>query len=374
MDDVVRDGDPGLDPRPAVGVRRIAAGAGGVGRLITSQQDAPLAIVLIAMIGLVSVFHPAYLSQASLINLSLYAAWFGTMAFGMVFLLSMGEIDLSVGAMFGLSIVVAARLMEAGLTPWLAVVITLGVGAALGAINGVISNLLQISTLIVTLGTLSAYTALGLILANDGTITDLPVNNSFFKNYGGGISIIPTADIVCVLALFACHILYKHTRFGFKVRAIGSNREAARLAGISIARTRLLALILQGFLCALIGVTVLAYIEAADPNAGTGYELSVIAAAIIGGTALSGGIGTVIGALVGSLIISVITTGLVEFGFSSDWGNFATGVVIIAAVTLDRWIKGRRLHVAEGAARRTLRAAIGEPDKPSTPKLPDEPS
>lgn len=369
MDDAVNSEAPGS---PGLRVPlRLAAAFGRVGRLVATQQDLPLILVLAAMIGLIGGFHSAYLSEASLVNLSLYAAWFGTMAFGMVFLLSMGEIDLSVGAIFGLSIVVAARMMEGGVPPWIAAALTLLIGAALGAINGIISNLLQISTLIVTLGTLSAYTALGLILAGDATITNLPVTSSFFTRYGGGISIIPTADWVCLGSLIVCHVIYRYTRFGFKVRAIGSNREAARLAGISVGRTRLLALMMQGTLCALIGVTVLAYIEAADPNSGDGYELSVIAAAIIGGTALSGGTGTVIGALVGSLIISTITTGLIEFGFSSDWGNFATGVVIIVAVTLDRWIKSSRLQIAEGAARRMLNTAIGS-SEPTTEKTPTQ--
>jgi ribose transport system permease protein len=335
--------------------------AARVGRLLARQQDVPLIVVVALMIGVVAAFHPSYLSEASLVNVSQYAAWIATMAFGMVFLLSMGEIDLSVGAIFGLAIVIAAKLMAGGMSPWIAAALTLLIGAGLGALNGVLSNLLQISTLIVTLGTLSSYTAFGLILTHDATITNLPVTNSFFAKFGGGIGVIPTAVIVCIGALIVCQIIYRFTRFGFKVRAIGSNRDAARVAGISVERVRLQALIMQGFLCALIGVTVLANIEAADPTSGNGYELSVIAAAIIGGTALSGGSGTVIGALVGSLIIGVITTGLIEFGLSSDWGNFATGVVIISAVALDRWIKASRLRIAEGAGQRALRAAIGAP-------------
>lgn len=344
-----------------------------VGRTLAVQQDIPLIIVVAAMIGVVAVFHPSYLSQASLINLSQYAAWIATMAFGMVFLLSMGEIDLSVGAIFGLAIVIAAKFMAGGMSPWIAAALTLLIGAGLGALNGLLSNLLQISTLIVTLGTLSSYTAFGLILAHDGTITNLPVTNSFFTKYGGGIGVIPTAVLVCLGALIVCQIIYRFTRFGFKVRAIGSNRDAARVAGISVERVRLQALIMQGFLCALIGVTVLANIEAADPTSGNGYELSVIAAAIIGGTALSGGSGTVIGALIGSLIIGVITTGLIEFGLSSDWGNFVTGVVIISAVALDRWIKASRLRIAEGAGQRSIRAAIGRPPTVTRTDTPGRP-
>ena len=321
-------------------------------------QDLPLLIVLLAMIGVVSWFHPEYLSRPSLINLARNASYFGTMAFGMVFLLSMREIDLSVGAIFGLSILVAAKLMENGYNPWVAAGLSLIVGTALGAINGLIANVLKVQTIIVTLGTLSMYSALALILAGDTTVVDLPTGKSFFTGYGGGWQGIPTSIWMAIVVGVCCQVLYRYTRFGYKVRAIGSNPEAARLAGISIARTRLEALMLQGFICALIGTTTLAYIEAADPNTGQGYELSVIAAAIIGGTALSGGSGSIPGAMIGALIISTISTGLVQFGISADWGDFATGVVIIAAVALDTWLKRRRGQVAEGAGRRAILMSI----------------
>ncbi len=150
--------DPAAMSPETPGSQRLRPAA-RVGRLLARQQDVPLIVVVALMIGAVAVFHPSYLSEASLVNLSQYAAWIATMAFGMVFLLSMGEIDLSVGAIFGLAIVIAAKLMAGGMSPWIAAALTLLIGAGLGALNGVLSNLLQISTLIVTLGTLSSYTA-----------------------------------------------------------------------------------------------------------------------------------------------------------------------------------------------------------------------
>jgi ribose transport system permease protein len=327
-------------------------------RRVTRLQDLPLLLVLLAMVGVVSAFHPEYVSQPSLVNLARNASYFGTMAFGMVFLLSMREIDLSVGAIFGLSILVAAKLMERGVNPWAAAGLSLLVGIGLGAVNGVIANLLKVQTIIVTLGTLSMFSAVALVLAGDTTVVDLPTNESFFTRYGGGWQGVPTSVWLAIAVGIGCQILYRYTRFGYRVRAIGSNPEAARLAGISVARVRLQALMLQGFICALIGTATLAYIEAADPNTGQGYELSVIAAAIIGGTALSGGAGSIPGAMIGALIISTISTGLVQFGISADWGDFATGAVIVAAVALDTWLKRRRAQVAEGAGRRAILASI----------------
>jgi ribose transport system permease protein len=342
-------------------------GSGSLVRRAITLQDLPLLIVLLAMIGIVSWFHPAYASHDSLVNLARNASYFGTMAFGMVFLLSMREIDLSVGAIYGLSILAAAKLMEHGVDPWVAAGLSLVVGLLLGAVNGIIANVLKVQTIIVTLGTLSMYAALSLILAGDTTVVDLPLGSSFFTSYGGGWAGVPTSVWMALGVGVSCQILYRSTRFGYRVRAIGSNPEAARLAGISIARTRLEALMLQGFICALIGTATLAYIEAADPNTGQGYELSVIAAAIIGGTALSGGSGSIPGAMIGALIISTISTGLVQFGISADWGDFATGAVIIAAVALDTWLKRRRAQVAEGAGRRAIIASIRRQPEKSVP-------
>jgi len=321
-------------------------------------HDLPLLVVLLAMFGIVSLFHPEYASVSSLQNLATNASYFGTMAFGMVFLLSMREIDLSVGAIYGLSILIAAKIMEQGVNPWAAAALSLIAGIACGAVNGLISNMLRVQTIIVTLGTLSMYSALALILAHDTTVVDLPTRQSFFTSFGIGWAGMPTSVWMAIAVGVCCQVLYRYTKFGYRVRAIGSNPEAARLAGISIARTRLQALMLQGFICALIGTTTLAYIQAADPNTGQGYELSVIAAAIIGGTALSGGAGSIPGAMIGALIISTISTGLVQFGISADWGDFATGGVIVAAVALDTWLKRRRAQVAERAGRSAILSSI----------------
>jgi ribose transport system permease protein len=300
------------------------------------------------MVGAVSAFHPEFLNRYSLINIGTEAAYFGTMALGMVFLLSMREIDLSVGSIFGLTIIVVANLAQNGVNPWLAALIGVGVGPVLGAVNGLIANALRIQTIIVTLGTLSIYRSFALILAKDQVLVrNLPLHDSYFQQLGGSIFGIPVSMYMFAIVAGVLHVVYRYTRFGFNVRAIGSNPEAARLAGISIPGTRLAALIMQGLLCSIVGVFTFAYLEAGDPITGTGYELSVIAAAIIGGTALSGGQGSVFGALIGALIIATITTGLIQFGVTQDWALFATGTAIVGAVALDAYLKRRRILAAE---------------------------
>lgn len=320
----------------------------GRGSVLDRFYDLPLILVLAAMVGIIGSLHPEYLSRYSLISVGSEAAYFGTMALGMVFLLSMREIDLSVGSIFGLSIIVVAHLVESGVQPWVAAVVGVCVGPVLGAVNGLIANALRIQTIIVTLGTLSIYRSLALIISKDMVLEhNLPIQDSYFQILGGQWFGVPVSIWMFVVLAAVLHVVYRYTRFGFNVRAIGSNPEAARLAGISIPRVRLSALIMQGLLCSVVGVVAFAYLEAGDPVTGMGFELSVIAAAIIGGTALSGGHGSVFGALIGALIISVITTGLIQFGVTQDWALFATGSAIVGAVALDAYLKSRRMAAAE---------------------------
>jgi ribose transport system permease protein len=308
-------------------------------------RDLPVLLVLGAIIGIVTAFHPNYVSMSSLINTGRFAAYIGCMAIGMVFLLSMREIDLSVGAIYGLSAIVAARLMEEGVSPALATLAALATGCVCGAINGALANALRIQTIIVTLGTLSMYQALSLIFSGDQVLVNVPLDSWFFRLLGGDFLDVP-ASIWTLLALAVIgQILYWHTRFGSHVKLIGSNPESARVLGIRIERTRVAALVFQGLLCSIIGVVTLGYLQAADPTTGIGYELSVIAAAIVGGTALSGGEGSVLGAVIGAMIISAISTGLVQFGVTADWTGFATGAIIIAAVTLDSFLRRRRMAI-----------------------------
>jgi ribose transport system permease protein len=313
-------------------------------------QDVPLTLVLVLMILIVGVFHPDYLSENSLINIAREASFIGIMSIGMVFLLSMREIDLSVGSIYGLTMMIAAQFMMHGMNPWVAALVASLFGILLGVINAVLILILNISSLIVTLGTLSCYSAVTLIVAHDADVYNLPTKSSFFNDFGGNWLTVPISIWVALVLMIVFHVVYRYTRFGFKVRAIGSNPEAARLAGIALGRAKIQALALQGLLCAIAGMVTLAYIGAADPTSGIGYELQIIAAAIIGGTALAGGSGTVIGAIVGALVISTIATGVVEFGLNADWGNFANGAVIIGAVAMDSFFKRRRLVAAEGVA------------------------
>ena len=311
-------------------------------RRVLGYNELGVALALGLMIAVVATFHPRFLEVFSLANIGQQASFYGFMALAMVFLLAMGELDLSVGGVYVLSTLLGAILIRDGLDPWIGGALCIVIGAGLGGINGLLANGLRIPVIIVTLGTLSAYRGLGLIVSHSGSIGGQPLDHSFYRIVGGSYWRVPASLWVFAFMAVVLSIVFTKTRYGFSVRAIGANRDAARLSGYAVGRIRLMTTMLVGALGGLSGAMTLAFFGAADPNLGIGYELQVIAAAIIGGTAIAGGSGSVPGAFMGALIISVIGAGLIQFGVSSEWSVFVTGVIIVGAVALDALVRRRR--------------------------------
>jgi ribose transport system permease protein len=309
------------------------------------SNELGILLVLVLLVLAVGMSNPKFWTIASLANFGARAAWFGIIALGVVFLLSMGEIDLSTGSIYGLTINAAAVLMvKESLNPWIGALLGLLIGVGLGGLNALLCAALRLPVIIVTLGTLSVYRGLALIINGGGFLYGLPRGHPFFVIVGSAPLGLPLVIWVFVLLTVALTVLYRFTRFGFVVRAIGSNRRAAEMSGIPIGRVRTWTLMLVGGLCGVSGMMTLAFFSTADPNLGTAYELLAITAAIIGGTALSGGRGTVVGAMLGSLVIAVISSGIVQFGVSANWSMLVTGALIIAAVGLDSAVRGRQQH------------------------------
>lgn len=312
-------------------------------RCLRSFDELGVLSVLVAMVAVVAVFHPQFLSMASIANITQQASFYGLIALGMVFLLSMGELDLSVGGNFAFCSVSVALMAEAGLNPWLAGALAVVVGILLGVLNAAVSNVLRVPIIIISLGTLASYRGATLIISGAGSVTGGDPDSSFFTILGGTIAGLPFLTVVFVLAAVVLTFVYKKTAFGFAVRAVGSNPHAARLSGYPIGRIKVQVGGLVGLLCGISGVLSFAFFQAADPAVGTGYELLVIAAAVIGGTALSGGRGTVLGALLGALIVSVINGAMTSFGVSVNYASFVTGIVIIGAVAMDALLRRKRI-------------------------------
>jgi ribose transport system permease protein len=298
---------------------------------------------LVVMVAFIGIARPDFLNPVNLLRLFGNTSFYGMIALAMVFLLAIRDIDLSVGWMFNFSAVIAATLMVNGIDPWLAALGGIAFGALLGAFNGLLAVGLNLPSIIVTLGTFSMFRGLSLVVNQSRAVVPPDDSSSFFAfattRIGG---VIPMVAIIFLIAAIILHLVLHRTRFGYRVQAIGSNPEAARLAGIPVARVRLQTLILIGAVCGLSGSLFVGFRGAIDPTSGQDFALTVIAAAIIGGTPLSGGWGTVIGAVIGVLIIAVISSGIIFFGIDQTWSTFVTGAVTVAAVVLDQLIRRQR--------------------------------
>ena len=294
------------------------------------------------MILAIGIPYPEFLSFGSIKTVLRQSALIGIIAFGMVFLVAMVEIDLSVGGIFATASSLAALLIKIHhLDPWIAVTVALLAGIILGGLNGILSSLLKVPLIIVSLGTLSAYFGLHLILSDGKAVYGLPKDHPFFTLFGGDLLDLPVSVWMSIGCAIILYFLFAHTRFGATVRAIGSNPAAAEFIGVNTSLIRIYATALVGLLAALSGVMTLAYFKAVDTSSGRNLGLQVIAAVVIGGTSLAGGSGTIIGAALGVLIITAIDSGLVFYGVNLNYSEFVTGAVIIGAIALDRISKRR---------------------------------
>ncbi len=327
--------------------REPSSDSASIGKAARRKRRLPdetgVAIALLILVVIVGILRPNFLQPQVLFQQLSGAAFIGMLALGMVFVVVIRDIDLSVGWMFNFSAVIAATAMVAGIDPWIAAVIGILFGGLLGLVNGVLAVGLRIPVIIVTLGTLSAYRGLSLVVDESRAVVPPDKTSSFFALFDIKVfGLIPSVAIAFIALAVAMHLLLHRTRFGYRVQAMGSNPEAARLGGIPVDRTRIQVLILMGLIAGLTGVMFLGFREAIDPVTGGDYILPVVAAVIIGGTPLSGGRGTIIGAVLGALIIQVIFTGILFLGVDVKWSTFVTGAVIILAVAVDKLVRHQR--------------------------------
>ena len=310
-------------------------------------EEIGVILALAVIVAVIGIARPHFLNPLNLLTILGHATFLGMLAVGMVFLLAIREIDLSVGWIFNLSAVLTALMMVAGIDPWLAALGGVIVGGLLGLFNGVIAVGLRLPAIIVTLGTYSMFHGLSLVVNNGRAVVPPDQASSFFTTVSARIfGVLPVPAAVFIVLAVAMHLILHRTRFGYRVQAVGSNPEAAELAGISNGAVRLQTLVLMSAICGLSGAMYVGYRGAIDPNEGSDFVLAVIAAVIIGGTPLSGGAGTVIGAVVGMLIIQVISSGLIFFGIDATWSTFVTGAVIVLAVSIDQLVKHQRTRRA----------------------------
>lgn len=322
-----------------------ARSAPAQGRSLRSRlpDEFGVLLALVALVVLIGIANPNFLLPRSLGQLLSSAAFTGMLAIGMVFVVVIRDIDLSVGWVFNFSAVVAASIMVAGIDPFLAAVGGILFGGFLGLVNGVLAVWLRIPVIIVTLGTLSAYRGLSLIVNNSRAVVPPDQEGLFFSMWDFKLlDVIPSVAIAFLGLAVVMHIVLTRSRFGYRAQAMGSNPDAARLAGVPVNQTRISVLVVMGLIAGLTGTIFVGFRGAIDPITGDGFLLPVIAAVIIGGTPLSGGRGSIFGAVLGALIIQVIQSGILFLGIDAKWSIFVTGAVIVVAVAFDQLIRRRR--------------------------------
>ena len=237
----------------------------------------------------------------------------------------------------------AAEAAVNGVDPLIAALIGIATGGLLGLVNGVLAVSLRMPVIIITLGTAYAYRGLSLVVTGSHAVAPTDISSPFYSMWDGKLfNVIPSNAVAFVLLAVVMHVLLQRTRFGYRVQAMGSNPDAARLAGIPTNRTRVMVLVLMGLVAGLVGAIFLGFRQAVDPTIGDSYLLPVVAAVIIGGTPLSGGRGTIFGAVIGAVIIQAIQSGVLFLGVDAKWSFVVTGVVIVLAVAIDQLVRRQR--------------------------------
>ncbi|MEK7474494.1 MAG: ABC transporter permease [Candidatus Coatesbacteria bacterium] len=297
--------------------------------------EAGIALALLILFAGLSWGSPEFLSADNLLTVARQFSVYGIIAVGMTFVIVAGEIDLSVGSVLALSACLSARLVVEHAWPLGgAMAAAIAAGAAAGWVNGALTVGLGIPSFIITLGMMSVVRGVTYVFTGAMPISGLPDGYLFL---GSGTLFGVTVPVVTMAVVaVAGGVILKFTSFGRAVYAVGGNLEAARLAGVATNRVRILCFTCLGALAALAGMLTAGWVTVAQPVAGEGYELDVIAAVIIGGSSFSGGKGTVLGTMLGATLMGVLRNGLILLGVDVNWQKVAIGAVIVMAVMLDR--------------------------------------
>jgi ribose transport system permease protein len=267
------------------------------------------------------------------------------MAIGQALVIITGGIDLSVGSVLGLAGMIAGVLLSAGHGVGTAVTAALGTGIAAGAVNGFFVTRVGMPPFVPTLGMLSLARGLAFVLTQGRSISDFGPAADRFRSLGAGeVGEIPTPVLYMVVLATGGWVFLARTHWGYRLYAIGGHEEAARLAGIPVGKMKFAVYVISGGLAALAGILTTSWLGVAQASAGTGQELDVIAAVVIGGTSLTGGQGTILGVVIAAALAGLIRNGLVQVQVSSYWTPVAVGTLLIAAVWLDQ-VRQRRLRL-----------------------------
>jgi len=317
-----------------------------------AARFAPL-IFLILLMAVFAIVEPRFLSQVNLFNIARQVSVTGLLAIGMTFVILTAGIDLSIGSLLAFAGLVAAAVAKGGLSDrftvgddtigygWpLAALAAIALGMAGGFVQGLAITKLKVPPFVVTLGGMSVFRGAALLFAAGGPISGFEPGFAWWGQ--GKIGPVPVPVILFLICAATAHIVLRYARFGRRVYAVGGNPEAARLSGLNVNRIICSVYVIMGFFAGLCAFVLSARLNSAEAVAGTGYELTVIASVVIGGTSLFGGVGTIFGTVIGSLLIGVLLNGLVILNVSSYIQQIIIGVIIVLAVSFDTFAKSRR--------------------------------
>jgi inositol transport system permease protein len=313
-------------------------------------------IFLLVLMAMFAIVEPRFLSSINLFNVMRQVSITGLLAIGMTFVILTAGIDLSIGSLVALCGLVAAAVAKGGLQDrftvgegglgygWgLAALAAIVVGVVCGYLQGFAITRLKVPPFVVTLGGMSAFRGAALLSAAGGPISGFEPSFTWWGQ--GKIGPVPIPVIILLSCAVLAHVALRYTRYGRQVYAVGGNPEAARLSGLNVNRVIASVYVIMGFFAGLGSFVLAARLNSAEAVAGTGYELTVIASVVIGGTSLFGGSGTIFGTVIGSILIGVLLNGLVLMNVSSYIQQIVIGVIIVLAVAFDTFAKSRRRRI-----------------------------
>jgi rhamnose transport system permease protein len=306
-------------------------------------RESGIIVVLIVFVAITVSIEPRFASQQEVQFILANTTIFALLALGETMVIVSRNVDLSIGSVVGLSAYVSASLFGKmhGIPIVVVFLVGLGIGLAVGVANGLMVAIGRVPSLVVTLATLYIVRGLDILIVGGNEVVAQTLPNAFIEIPRAGIYGVPYLAIVIAAVIGIGAYYLRSYRSGRELYAIGSNPEAARLAGIPVGRRVFTAFTVSGAIAGVAGVLWAAQYQTVDSNAGTGYELTVIASVVVGGVAIFGGSGSAVGAAIGALLLQTINSALYVLGISPFWDQAIAGALLLAAITLDRIISLR---------------------------------
>lgn len=308
-------------------------------KLKVSLRDAGTLLGMVIIFAVFAMLTPIFLTTPNLLNILQQSSLNACVALGMTLVIISGGIDLSVGPTAAMSAVIGATLLVAGVPVPFAILGAMGVGVVCGLFNGLLVAYAGLQPFIVTLGSLSLHRALALIYTGGNPVFGIP--KAFRELTNGVVLGVPTPVVFVAVIAALLWVLLNRSPLGEYLLAVGGNQEAARIAGVPVARTKVAAYMISGVLASVAAMILVGRLGAAEPTLGNLWELDAIAAAAIGGASLMGGKGSIVGTLIGAIILGALRNGLTLMNVQAFYQLLATGIIIIVAMLIDRATRGR---------------------------------